>query len=177
MESIIYQEYHTRLGNLLIGSYRDQLCICDWTARKDQAGINKRLSQGLDARFKEGTSPVIDRAIIEISEFLEGDRKRFTSPLKMVGTEFQIKVWHALAGLPYGETVSYSELAGMIDKPRTVRAVAAAVGANALSILIPCHRVVGEDGSLTGYAGGIKAKRALLNLEYEIVGQQYQLFQ
>ena len=177
MDSIIFQYYSTALGELILGSYRDQLCICDWTVRKDKAGINKRLSQGLDTRFKEGTSPVIDRAIIEIAEFLEGDRKRFDIPLRMVGTDFQIRVWNALAGLLYGDSVSYSELALMIDKPKAVRALAAAVGANALSLFIPCHRVVSEDGSLTGYAGGIKAKRALLNLEYEIVGQQYQLFQ
>ena len=86
----------------------------------------------------------------------------------MAGTDFQIKVWCEIIGITYGETASYSEIAGNIGSAGSVRAAAAATGANALSILVPCHRVLGTGGALTGYAGGLEAKRSLLSLETKI---------
>ena len=100
-----------------------------------------------------------------MDEYFAGKRRNFTIPLLFVGTDFQKKVWNKLLEIPYGKTVSYGELARMIDMPKAVRAVANANGANAISILAPCHRVIGSDRSLTGYGGGLAAKKLLLDLE------------
>lgn len=176
MEKISIQYYPTPLGELILGSYRKNLCLCDWKNRKNRHAIDRRIAQGLNTGYTEASTPVIDQAIVEIAEYLDGSRRDFLTPVKLIGTEFQIKVWTAIRSLPYGKSISYTELAHGLGNNKAVRAVAMAVGANALSLFIPCHRVVGEDGSLTGYAGGISAKRSLLNLEYEIIGRQYQLF-
>ncbi len=176
MSPIAIQYYATPLGKLILGSYGKNLCLCDWATRRNRTSIDKRIRKALDTRYKVETSKVTDEAIVEIAAYLEGSKTEFLTRLKLIGTEFQIRVWTALRNIPYGESLSYLELARQIDKPEAVRAVASAVGANALSIFIPCHRVVGEDGALTGYAGGIDAKRSLLNLEFNVIGQQYQLF-
>jgi methylated-DNA-[protein]-cysteine S-methyltransferase len=103
--------------------------------------------------------------VIEIIQYLEGKRKTFTVPLAYVGTPFQLAVWQALCEIPYGETKSYSDIAHAINKPAAVRAVGAAIGANPVLLTIPCHRVTGKNGSLTGYRGGLEMKKLLLNLE------------
>lgn len=109
--------------------------------------------------------PILDRAGRELGEYFAGKRSRFTLPLEPRGTAFQRAVWGALMAIPFGERRSYAELAAAIGRPRAVRAVGAANGKNPLSIVVPCHRVVGSDGSLTGYAGGLAAKERLLALE------------
>jgi methylated-DNA-[protein]-cysteine S-methyltransferase len=101
----------------------------------------------------------------ELAEYFAGARQRFDLLLAPGGTPFQRRVWRALAAIPFGATVSYLALAQSLGAPRSVRAVAAAVGRNPISVLIPCHRVIGSDGSLTGYAGGLDRKRKLLALE------------
>ena len=100
-----------------------------------------------------------------MNEYFAGARREFDLPLLLVGTDFQKTVWKGLQSIPYGKTVSYSQLAKTIGKPLAVRAVAAANGANAISIILPCHRVIGSDNSLTGYGGGLPAKQKLLELE------------
>jgi methylated-DNA-[protein]-cysteine S-methyltransferase len=105
---------------------------------------------------------VIDAAAVEIDEYLRGVRADFTVPLAAAGTPFQREVWAGLARIPFGETRSYAELAMAIDRPRAVRAVGAANALNPLSIIVPCHRVIGKSGALTGYAGGIERKAWLL---------------
>lgn len=102
---------------------------------------------------------------VELKEYFAGERKEFTNPIDYHGTEFQVSVWNALCEIPYGETKSYSEIANHIKKPAAVRAVGAAIGANPLLITVPCHRVVGKNGSLTGYRGGLVMKSKLLKLE------------
>jgi methylated-DNA-[protein]-cysteine S-methyltransferase len=108
---------------------------------------------------------VIDAAIAEVEQYLAGTRTEFSIPLAPEGTEFQCDVWTALRAIPFGETRSYEDLARAIKKPRAVRAVGAANGRNPIGIVVPCHRVVGKDGSLTGYAGGVSKKAFLLALE------------
>lgn len=135
--------------------------MCDWPVEKHR----KRLERMLDAEFVEGSTPVIDRAIAQLDEYFAGSRRRFDIPLLLVGTPFQKSVWTELLAIPYGSTISYAELARRIGRPTAVRAVANSNGANALSIFVPCHRVIGADCSLTGYAGGLLAKNYLLNLE------------
>lgn len=109
--------------------------------------------------------------VLQLREYFEGKRKRFDLKLIPDGTEFQKKVWKALMEIPYGRTISYLELAEKLGNPNAVRAVAAANGKNPLWIVVPCHRVIGRDGSLTGYAGGIQRKKWLLEHEQSSVQQ------
>jgi methylated-DNA-[protein]-cysteine S-methyltransferase len=104
-----------------------------------------------------------------LHEYFSGRRRHFDIPLRLQGTPFQMKVWNALMEIPLGSTVSYGELAGRIKRKDAVRAVGAAVGRNPVSVIVPCHRVIGSGGSLTGYAGGLERKRALLDLEEAIM--------
>lgn len=113
----------------------------------------------------EGPTPLLEEAARQLEEYFAGQRKEFSLPLAPKGTEFQLRVWQALLQIPYGETRSYGELAAMVGNPKACRAVGGANHRNPLSILIPCHRVVGTGGSLTGYAGGLSVKEFLLKLE------------
>ena len=108
---------------------------------------------------------VFSDAIAQLEEYFAGERREFSLPLQPVGTPFQQTVWSALRTIPYGVTVSYGELARRIGRPSTSRAVGAANGANPLPIIVPCHRVIGADRSLTGFGGGLETKRFLLALE------------
>ena len=115
-------------------------------------------------------SPVLALAASELQEFFAGERRDFRTPLAAIGTQFQEAVWQALREIPFGERRSYTELAERIGKPRAVRAVASANAHNPLSIFVPCHRVIGASGALTGYAGGLEAKRWLLAHETRAAG-------
>ena len=110
-------------------------------------------------------SALTKRTIDQLKEYFGGARKSFDLPLEMNGTEFQLKVWNELCNIPYGEIRSYKDIAEKIGNPKAVRAVGGANHKNKLMIIVPCHRVIGADGSLTGYAGGIDAKEKLLKLE------------
>lgn len=110
-------------------------------------------------------SPVLDHAQRELEEYFAGRRRAFSVPLSMHGTPFQQKVWRALAEIPYGETISYGELARRVGNEKACRAVGMANHVNRIPIFIPCHRVVGANGRLTGYAGGLEIKRILLETE------------
>ena len=114
---------------------------------------------------EEATSEMTDLAAREIAEYLAGERQVFTFPYRLVGTPFRLKVWRELEKVPYGETTTYKKLAEAIGRPGVYHAVGGAVGANPLSIVVPCHRVIGTDGSLTGYPWGLPMKEALLDLE------------
>lgn len=100
-----------------------------------------------------------------MDEYFAGERHLFSLPLMVIGTDFQKDVWHALTAIPYGASCSYTAVAHALGRPSAVRAVARAIGANPLSVIIPCHRVIGSDGRLTGYAGGLERKKYLLDLE------------
>lgn len=159
------KRYESPCGTLLLGSFNDKLCLCDWQVEKHRDHVDKRLKRVLQADFEDSSSAVIEKAIVLLDEFFAGKRNKFDLPLLFVGTNFQKKVWNELLKIPYGKTVSYGEMASRIGMPRAVRAVANANGANAISIFVPCHRVIGSDGSLTGYGGGLAAKKKLLDLE------------
>ncbi|WP_304858983.1 methylated-DNA--[protein]-cysteine S-methyltransferase [uncultured Bacteroides sp.] len=166
METILIQYYQSPYGDLLLGASGDKLCLCDWMLNgKRRMTIDKRIRQALHADYEEGTSEVISRAIIQLDEYFARKRTIFDVPLLAVGTEFQRTVWQELQNIPYGKTMSYGELSRKLGHPKAVRAVAAANGANALSIFIPCHRVVGSNHRLIGYAGGLAAKQGMLALE------------
>lgn len=108
---------------------------------------------------------VMNPYAVELVDYIEGRLKEFTLPLDLHGTEFQQLVWKALQEIPYGQTVSYTDIAERIQKPNSVRAVGTAIGANPVLITVPCHRVIAKSGKLTGYRGGLEMKEQLLNLE------------
>ena len=108
---------------------------------------------------------MIDATIVQLKEYFDGKRKTFDIPLLTIGTDFQKSVWDGLIKIPYGTKASYLELSKNIGNEKAVRAVASANGANAIGILIPCHRIIGSNGDLVGYAGGLPAKKKLLELE------------
>lgn len=163
--TIITKRYESPCGELLLGSFGDRLCLCDWQVEKHRGFVDRRLKCILRADFEEGTSAVIERGERQLDEFFARRRREFDIPLLFVGTDFQKTVWRELLKIPYGHTISYGEMARRIGMPKAVRAVANANGANAISIFAPCHRVIGSDRSLTGYGGGLPAKKYLLDLE------------
>src|SRR5215211_1552021 len=120
----------------------------------------------LDERDRDPTA--LAHLAAQLEAYFAGERRAFDLPLDLAGTPFQRRVWAELRQIPYGATVSYSELAERVGRPDVVRAVAAAVGRTPVPIVVPCHRVVGADGSLTGYGGGLQRKRALLDLERRV---------
>ena len=165
MNKISIQYYQSPVGEILLGSYNGKLCLADWKYRKMRTTIDTRIQKGLKAEYVEQSSEVIEKIITQMKEYFAGERKDFDIPLLMVGTEFQKSVWEGLIEIPYGTTASYLELSKNIGNEKAVRAVASANGANAISIMIPCHRIIGSNGNLVGYAGGLPAKKRLLELE------------
>lgn len=163
--------YESPCGRLMLGSFGDKLCMCDWQVEKPRDHVDRRLKRMLNADFEEGTSAVIEKAVAQLDEFFAGKRREFDVPLLFVGTDFQKTVWSELLKIPFGKTISYGEMARKIGMPKAVRALANANGANSISIFAPCHRVIGSDHSLTGYGGGLDAKRKLLELEASCYSQ------
>ncbi|MDE5688978.1 MAG: methylated-DNA--[protein]-cysteine S-methyltransferase [Paramuribaculum sp.] len=149
----------TPVGTLILGAAAGALTLCDW---EDSRHIEKHIAA---AQISDNCAGLLEQAKIQVEEYFAGERNAFTLPLTPAGTPFQKQIWTALSQTGYGETLSYAQIASRIGRPEAVRAVANAIGANPISILIPCHRVIGSDGSLTGYAGGIAAKQFLLDLE------------
>ncbi len=147
--------YTTELGIIKIG-YNDRAIT--YLARADS----------IDA--PDQPSPLSGRAFAELAEYLAGDRRKFDIPYEFHGTAFQEKVWRALIEIPYGQTRSYRQIAEAIGSPKACRAVGMANNKNPISIIIPCHRVIGKNGALVGYGGGIDMKSALLLLERQVSG-------
>ena len=165
MYQIKIEYYKSPFGELVLGAFENKLCLCDWRFRKMRASIDERIQSGLQASYLEEKSGITEEAIAQLSQYFKGERKRFDLPLLLVGSVFQKKVWNELLRIPFGTTVSYAALSRKLGNEAAIRAVASANGANALSIIVPCHRILGSDGSLTGYAGGLEIKRKLLRLE------------
>jgi len=119
---------------------------------------------------EEGDDPVLTECARQLGEYFEGKRREFDLPLDSAGSDFQQRVWREIARIPFGKTISYAELARRAGAAGSARAAGAATGHNPLSVVVPCHRVVGSDGSLTGYAGGIERKTRLLEIEGALAG-------
>ena len=147
-----YYQYQTVLG---------LLTICE----ENDAVIAINVGHYSENKGEKRESELIRRTYKQFVEYLDGKRKVFDLPLSLKGTDFQKQVWQALLAIPYGETRSYGQIAAMIGRPRAARAVGMGNHKNPISILIPCHRVIGADGSLTGYGGGLDIKESLLRLE------------
>ena len=169
--------YDSPFGALILGIYQNKLCLCDWLYRKKRKEIDERIQSALSSEYVEESHDLFAVVSHQLREYFSRDRISFDIPLLFTGTAFQQEVWKALMTIPYGHTISYLELATSLNKKSAIRAIASANGSNSLAIVIPCHRVIGSDGSLTGYAGGLKAKRNLLILEgVKMPSQQLSLF-
>ncbi len=155
-------EVDTPLGSLLLVAHESALVAAYFDGQKYHPG---QPSQWLD-----GTShPVLQAARAQLQQYFDGQRLDFELPLAPQGTPFQQQIWAGLQTIPYGTTLSYKGLAQQLHRPSAVRALAAANGRNPLSVIVPCHRVVGSNGQLTGYAGGLWRKEALLALEKDVL--------
>lgn len=157
--------FDTPVGKMLAVFSSEGLCLLEFADQGQLQRELNRLHQALAANFSWQKSVYHDVLQTELAEYFAGRLKIFSTPLHMVGTDFQKQVWQVLQTIPYGTTLSYKEEARQLGNLRAVRAVAAANGQNKISIIIPCHRVIGSDGKLTGYAGGVARKRFLLDLE------------
>jgi AraC family transcriptional regulator of adaptative response/methylated-DNA-[protein]-cysteine methyltransferase len=150
---------------MLIGATDEGVCLLEFADRRMLETELGQLVRFLNCVFVPGANKVAKQLETELRQYFAGTLKKFSVPLVTPGTEFQKRAWSALIDIPYGSTRSYAEQARRINKPASVRAVARANGMNRVSIVIPCHRVVGSNGSLTGYGGGLWRKRWLLNHE------------
>ncbi len=165
MTDICIQYHKTKIGELILGSFEGKLCLLDFNYRKMRNAVDDRIKKGLNADFIEENSEIIEKTRTELDEYFKENRREFDVPIRMVGTDFQKSVWNALLKVAYGTTSTYLQLAKDINNGKAVRAVAGANGANAISIIIPCHRIIGSSGELVGYAGGLPTKKRLLTLE------------
>ena len=171
-KEILIQHLKTEIGELTVGVFEERICLCDWRYRKKRKEIDKRIQDGLQAIFVERKSNIHSELELQIKEYIKGERNTFTLPIGFVGSPFQVSVWKALLNIPYGITKSYLDLSKELGNPKAIRAVASANGANAISIIVPCHRIIGSNGELTGYAGGLKAKQRLLEIENALLPKE-----
>jgi AraC family transcriptional regulator of adaptative response/methylated-DNA-[protein]-cysteine methyltransferase len=162
---IVMTRILTPLGPMLAGASEYGICLLEFIDRRMLETQLKRIRRFFNAELIPGESRFFPALNREIDEYFAGTRREFSVPLSIAGTDFQKKVWNILMKIPYGETRSYMDQAVAMGSPRSVRAVAGANGDNAIGIIIPCHRVIGSDGKLVGYGGGLWRKKYLLDLE------------
>lgn len=155
----------TPLGSMFACATDEGVCLLEFTDRKMLETELKWLSRHLNANIVQGANKHFRQLEMELQEYFDGKRKEFTVPLFLPGTDFQRSVWEMLRTIPFGTTRSYKVQAIRLERPEAIRAVANANGMNRISIIIPCHRVIGEDGQLTGYGGGLHRKQWLLEFE------------
>jgi methylated-DNA-[protein]-cysteine S-methyltransferase len=165
MNRINIQRHQSEIGELLLGSFGYRLCLIGFGNTGTRGAVDDRIRKKLDAEFVEHDHEILEKTRRQLDEYLEGVRKKFEIPVLMVGTEFQRGVWNVLMKVSYGCTSTYLQLAKEVGSVGAVRAVANAIAANPISIVVPCHRVIGSNGELVGYGGGLALKRWLLKLE------------
>ena len=164
--SIWINRVSTPLGSMIMGVSDQGLCLLEFTDRRMLDTQLKRLRQRMGRVFLPGDHPLMQQVKMELNAYFEGSLREFSVPLQAPGTAFQESVWNALREIPYGEMRSYADIASKISHPDAVRAVGRANGDNRISLMIPCHRVVGSSGELTGYGGGLWRKEYLLAMEH-----------
>jgi AraC family transcriptional regulator of adaptative response/methylated-DNA-[protein]-cysteine methyltransferase len=160
-----YTPVDTPIGELVAAATDTHLVLLEYERRRMYEEQLSRVRNSLNCEFEKGESPVFDLLRAQLDEYFAGKRKEFTVPLHVPGTPFQTRVWHELQQIPCGETTSYARLAERIGNPGAIRAVGRANGDNRIAIIIPCHRVIGSNGQLVGYGGGLWRKKKLLELE------------
>lgn len=171
---IIYKYFDTPVGRMMGAATDEGICLFDFEYRRMMSSIQKRIQTLLGMDFEEGEHPHLDILEQQASEYFNGMRKEFDLPLQLVGTDFQKKVWKGLQQIPYGETRSYKKQSVFLGDVKAIRAVATANGQNGIAIIIPCHRVIGDNGSLVGYGGGLPKKKWLLEHEARHSGRDMQ---
>lgn len=162
---IVLKYIETPLGTMRMGATDKGICLFDFVDRQRMDTIMDRVVAMRGGPYMEGEHPLFEVLETEIGEYFAGTRKTFDVPVDMVGSPFQVRVWEALLEVPYGETRTYKQQTERLGDEKAIRAVANANGSNGIAILVPCHRIIGTNGSLTGYGGGIQRKQALLMLE------------
>lgn len=165
VHQIDIQYHQTTIGEMVLGSFHGKLCLLGSGSEGRTGALNPRFERQLDARLVVQADETLERTARQLDEYLSGTRDEFDIPLLLVGTDFQRSVWNALLQVPYGATASYLQIARAIGREKAVRAVGNACRANPIGIIVPCHRIIGSDGSLVGYYGGLPMKQRLLNLE------------
>lgn len=155
----------TPLGPMIAAAVKDGICFLEFIDRRGFETQIKTLQKRFQAPIVTSTNKHIEKLKKQLTEYFDGKRVEFSVPLSAPGTDFQMKAWRALSKIPYGETRSYLDQAVAVGNKKAFRAVARANGENRIAILIPCHRVIGANGKLTGYAGGLERKQFLLDLE------------
>lgn len=162
---ILISRFTTPIGPMFACATEQGICLLEFVDRRMLESEFKDIQKRLNAQIMVGENDIIQRTKQQIAEYFAGQRQDFDVPLHAPGTVFQQSVWECLARIPYGQTASYQTQAERLGNPKAVRAVASANGMNRIAIIIPCHRVIGKDGSLTGYGGGLERKRWLLEHE------------
>jgi O-6-methylguanine DNA methyltransferase len=163
-EGVVYTRFESQIGTIWLASTENGVCKISLGA--DQSGaFLSWLSRHIAVGRPYEELQLVTGAVSQLREYLSGSRRLFDLPLDVRGTAFQRAVWSQVVRIPYGATASYGDIAQLVGKPKSSRAVGAAVGANPLPIIVPCHRVIGADGSLTGFGAGLDVKEALLRLE------------
>lgn len=165
----------TPIGELVAGSTKDGICLLEFADRENLSAEYEELAKLLETTVKSGSSWHIWLLKRQLKEYFRGKRKEFTLKLVTPGTAFQQAVWNGLQKIPYGETISYHEQAASLRNKGATRAVGHANASNRIAIVIPCHRVIGADGALTGYGGGLTRKKWLLNHERKHSGKAVEL--
>jgi AraC family transcriptional regulator, regulatory protein of adaptative response / methylated-DNA-[protein]-cysteine methyltransferase len=165
MRKITTTTFKTPVGEMIAGAVDEGLCFFDFRHRRMIENIFSRVKTNFDAALSEGEHPHFLLLKEQLKDYFEGQRKEFQLPLLFSGTPFQKKVWEELLRIPYGNIRSYKQQALAMGDVKAIRAVAKANGENCFAIIVPCHRVIAENGNLTGYAGGIDKKKWLLNFE------------
>jgi len=165
MNEISIRHHKTEIGGVVMGSFRGKLCLLVFSSREMRRTVDDRIKKALSGDLVERDDEILRETRRQLDEYLEEQRKGFDIPVLMVGTDFQKDVWNAVMRVPYGATSTYSQIARDIGKERAVRAVGNANAANPISIVIPCHRIIGTSGELVGYGGGLSVMKWLLMLE------------
>ncbi|SSY70464.1 methylated-DNA--[protein]-cysteine S-methyltransferase [Alysiella crassa] len=155
----------TPLGEMLAICSATGLCLLEFVGQARLDSEIRQIAQAKRAAIFFQPHDLLKEVAEQVQSYFSGSLKQFSVPIDFVGTDFQQRVWRILQTIPYGETISYAEQAAKLGNPKAVRAVAAANGRNKISIIVPCHRVIGSNGTLTGYAGGLSRKQFLLDLE------------
>lgn len=169
-DRLVTSRIDSPIGPLLLGAVGRSLCLVEYAEETRAERQLRRVAERIALEPCAGSSAVIDQTAEQLAEFFAGDRQEFSVPIEPVGTDFQRSVWAELLKIRLGETRSYGRIARTLGDPAATRAVGAANGANPISILVPCHRVVRTGGALGGYGGGLDRKRWLLDHEQRVAG-------
>ena len=182
MQTILLNHIRTPVGDLMTGTSESGVHFLEFMD-VNRPGTSVNLKAYKNFIPGDDLHPLYQQLKKELDDYFEGTRKNFSVPLNLTGTQFQRKVWNVLRDIPYGETISYQELSKRIGDEKSIRAVGMANSKNPIAILIPCHRVIGKDGKLTGYSGGLERKRFLISHERKFLnkgsineGDQYNIF-